>query len=66
MAQQRRFAFELRRCHVQHGKDFGWHCGQKGRTSMTAGLFNMPDWYDSNFGSRKENNPSPGAILPST
>jgi hypothetical protein len=38
----------------------------RARRRMTAGLFNMPGWQDSNFGSRKENNPSPGVILRST
>jgi hypothetical protein len=48
------------------GKDFAWHCGGARPNGMMAGLLNMPGWQDSNFGSRKENNPSPGVILRST
>jgi hypothetical protein len=33
------------------GKDFGRHCGGARVNSMAAELFNMPGWYDSNFGS---------------
>jgi hypothetical protein len=66
-AQQRQFAFEPRRCQrAAAARISAGIVGQKGRTSMTAGLFNMPGWYDSYFGSPKENNPSLGATLRST
>jgi hypothetical protein len=38
----------------------------RGWGTLTAGLFNMPGWSDSNSGMRKENNPLPYVILRST
>ena len=63
MAQLRRFAFELRRCQRAAAARISPACEGN---SMTAGLFNVPGWWDSNFGSRKENDPSAGVILRST
>jgi hypothetical protein len=45
MAQQRRFALELRRGECAAAvRILAGHCGAEGRTSMPAGLFNMPGW----------------------
>src|ERR1700694_1937613 len=61
MAQLRRFAFELRRCQRAAAARIS-PVGRKAE-QYDGGAFDMPGWWDSNFGNRKENDPSAGVIL---